>query len=182
MMDMAHISGLVATGNARSPFDFCDIVTTTTHKSLRGPRSGMIFYRLDDRNFETKINMAVFPGLQGGPHLHQIGGLAVQLNEVQSPAFKKYAKQVISNCQALGNELTSLGYKMCSGGSDNHLQLWDLRRKYIYISKQEYSKNIFPLLIFLLTDNNYFYFLFYSVLNQLHFFLFFYYSLWYYRF
>ena len=144
MMDMAHISGLVATGNARSPFDFCDIVTTTTHKSLRGPRSGMIFYRLDDRNFETKINMAVFPGLQGGPHLHQIGGLAVQLNEVQSPAFKKYAKQVISNCQALGNELTSLGYKMCSGGSDNHLQLWDLRRKYIISKKQRYSENIFP--------------------------------------
>ena len=137
MMDMAHISGLVATGNARSPFDFCDIVTTTTHKSLRGPRSGMIFYRLDDRDFITKINMAVFPGLQGGPHMHQIAGLAVQLREVQSPAFQKYATQVVSNCRALGEELSSMGYKMCSGGSDNHLQLWDLRPCGITGSKME---------------------------------------------
>jgi len=138
MMDMAHISGLVATGNARSPFDFCDIVTTTTHKSLRGPRSGMIFYKLDERGFETKINMAVFPGLQGGPHLHQIGGLAVQLNEVMSPAFKRYADQVRTNCRALGEQLTKHGYKMCSGGSDNHLQLWDLRPVGITGSKMEY--------------------------------------------
>jgi glycine hydroxymethyltransferase len=137
MMDMAHISGLVATGNARSPFDYCDIVTSTTHKSLRGPRSGMIFYRLDDRDFETKINMAVFPGLQGGPHMHQIAGLAVQLREVQSPAFKKYAAQVVSNCKALGDCLSSYGYKMCSGGSDNHLQLWDLRPCGITGSKME---------------------------------------------
>jgi glycine hydroxymethyltransferase len=137
MMDMAHISGLVATGNARSPFDFCDIVTTTTHKSLRGPRSGMIFYKLDERDFITKINMAVFPGLQGGPHLHQIGGLCVQLKEVQSPAFHKYAAQVVSNCRALGETLTGFGYKMCSGGSDNHLQLWDLRPCGITGSKME---------------------------------------------
>merc|ERR1711871_1213541 len=106
MMDMAHISGLVATGNARSPFDFCDIVTTTTHKSLRGPRSGMIFFRKDDRGFENRINMAVFPGLQGGPHEHQIAGLAVQLREVRSPAFQEYVKQLIANCKALGDELT----------------------------------------------------------------------------
>jgi glycine hydroxymethyltransferase len=98
----------------------------------------MIFYRLDERDFSTKINMAVFPGLQGGPHLHQIGGLAVQLNEVMSPAFKRYAGQVVSNCRALGEELTKLGYKMCSGGSDNHLQLWDLRPCGITGSKMEY--------------------------------------------
>jgi len=137
MMDMAHISGLVATGNARSPFEFCDVVTTTTHKSLRGPRSGMIFYRKDERDFETKINMAVFPGLQGGPHEHQIAGLAVQLREVRSPAFQAYAQQVIANCRALGEELTKRGYKMCSGGSDNHLQLWDLRPAGITGSKME---------------------------------------------
>ena len=137
MMDMAHISGLVATGNARSPFEFCDVVTTTTHKSLRGPRSGMIFYRKDERDFETKINMAVFPGLQGGPHEHQIAGLAVQLREVRSPAFQTYAQQVIANCRALGEELTKRGYTMCSGGSDNHLQLWDLRPAGITGSKME---------------------------------------------
>lgn len=137
MMDMAHISGLVATGNARSPFDFCDIVTTTTHKSLRGPRSGMIFYRKDERGFEQRINMAVFPGLQGGPHEHQIAGLAVQLKEVQTDAFKQYATQVVTNCRALGNALSKKGYVMCSGGSDNHLQLWDLRPAGITGSKME---------------------------------------------
>lgn len=137
MMDMAHISGLVATGNARSPFDFCDIVTTTTHKSLRGPRSGMIFFRRDERDFETRINMSVFPGLQGGPHEHQIAALAVQLKEVQTNAFKEYSAQVVANCRALGNALTNKGYLMCSGGSDNHLQLWDLRPTGITGSKME---------------------------------------------
>jgi glycine hydroxymethyltransferase len=76
MMDMAHISGLVATGEAANPFEYCDVVTTTTHKSLRGPRSGMIFYRKDERGFEDKINNAVFPALQGGPHEHQIAAVA----------------------------------------------------------------------------------------------------------
>ena len=82
MMDMAHISGLVATGEAASPFEYCDIVTTTTHKSLRGPRSGMIFCKNDERGFPDKINFAVFPMLQGGPHMHQIAGLACQLKQV----------------------------------------------------------------------------------------------------
>eukprot|EP00945_MAST-04E_sp_MAST-4E-sp1_P007797 g7797.t1 len=137
MMDMAHISGLVATGAAKSPFEFCDIVTTTTHKSLRGPRAGMIFYRKDERKFGQKIDMAVFPGLQGGPHEHQIGALAVQLKEAMSPEFKQYIKDVVTNCQALGEALTAKGYVMATGGSDNHLQLWDLRPAGITGSKME---------------------------------------------
>lgn len=127
MMDMAHISGLVATGQAVSPFQFCDIVTTTTHKSLRGPRAGMIFYRKDARGFELKINNAVFPGLQGGPHIHQIAGIATQLKDVMTDDFKEYSKQIIRNSRALGARLTELGYTMVSGGTDNHLLLWDLR-------------------------------------------------------
>ncbi len=129
MMDMAHISGLVATGNARSPFDFCDIVTTTTHKSLRGPRSGMIFYKLDERDFITKINMAVFPGLQGGPHNHTITALATALKQAASPDFVDYQRQVISNSKTFANALMERGYELVSGGTDNHLVLVDLRSK-----------------------------------------------------
>jgi glycine hydroxymethyltransferase len=127
MMDMAHISGLVATGNAASPFEYCDVVTTTTHKTLRGPRAGMIFYRKDSRDFDNKISMAVFPGLQGGPHMHQVAALAAQLKEVSTPEFKEYATQVRVNASALGERLTSHGYKMCSGGTVNHMLLWDMR-------------------------------------------------------
>merc|ERR1719231_1109094 len=110
MADIAHISGLVATGEATSPFDFCDIVTTTTHKSLRGPRAGMIFFRKDERDFEPKIANAVFPGLQGGPHMHQIAGVATQLKEAMTPEFKAYVKQVRANCVAMAAKLSSLGY------------------------------------------------------------------------
>jgi glycine hydroxymethyltransferase len=127
MMDMAHISGLVAGGVAVSPFDYADFVTTTTHKSMRGPRSGIIFFRKDQRGFENKINFSVFPGLQGGPHMHQIAGVATQLKEVATPEFKLYARQVISNCQALSDQLVSHGYKIATGGTDNHLMLWDLK-------------------------------------------------------
>lgn len=137
MCDMAHISGLVATGEAKSPFDVCDIVTTTTHKSLRGPRSGIIFYRKDDRGFERKINMAVFPGLQGGPHEHQIAAVATQLLEVQKPEFKEYIRQVKANCSHLADTLMSRGYTVCSGGTDNHLLLWDLRPQKVTGSKME---------------------------------------------
>lgn len=126
-MDMAHISGLVATGMANSPFPFCDIVTTTTHKSLRGPRSGMIFYRKDERNFEKQINDAVFPALQGGPHQHQIAGVATQMLEVQTPEFKEYCKQVCANAKCLARCLIDKGYRLVTGGTDNHLILWDLR-------------------------------------------------------
>ncbi|KDP34120.1 hypothetical protein JCGZ_07691 [Jatropha curcas] len=130
MMDMAHISGLVAASVVADPFQYCDIVTTTTHKSLRGPRGGMIFFKKDPVlgvDMESAINNAVFPGLQGGPHNHTIGGLAVCLKHAQSPEFKNYQKQVISNCRALAKRLVELGYKLVSGGSDNHLVLVDLR-------------------------------------------------------
>jgi len=137
MMDMAHISGLVATGEQNSPFELCDIVTTTTHKSLRGPRAGMIFFRKDERGFETRINQAVFPALQGGPHEHQIAGVATQLKEVATPEFKLYSQQVKKNAQALANRLTSKGYTIASGGTDNHLVLWDLKPQGITGSKFE---------------------------------------------
>ncbi|XP_075495699.1 serine hydroxymethyltransferase 3, chloroplastic-like isoform X1 [Primulina tabacum] len=129
MMDMAHISGLVAASVVANPFDYCDIVTTTTHKSLRGPRGGMIFFKKDPVlgvDLESAINNAVFPGLQGGPHNHTIGGLSVCLKHAKSPAFKAYQNKVVNNCRALANRLMELGYKLVSGGSDNHLVLVDL--------------------------------------------------------
>lgn len=137
LMDMAHISGLVATGEAASPFEYCDVVTTTTHKSLRGPRAGMIFFRKDERDFESRINQAVFPSLQGGPHEHQIAGVATQLKEVMTPEFKVYAAQIRANAKALGNKLTSMGYTLATGGTDNHLVLWDLKPQGITGSKFE---------------------------------------------
>ena len=137
MCDMAHISGLVATGEASSPFDLCDIVTTTTHKSLRGPRAGLIFFRKDDRGFEAKINFAVFPSLQGGPHEHQIAAVATQLKEVMTDDFKAYIRQVKSNARAVGEALVSKGYTLATGGTDNHLILWDLRPQGVTGSKVE---------------------------------------------
>lgn len=138
MMDMAHISGLVATGEAASPFQYCDIVTTTTHKSLRGPRAGMIFYRKDARNFEAKINAAVFPGLQGGPHVHQIAAIATQLKEVATPEFKQYSAQVRANAQALADQLSKVhGYTIATGGTENHLILWDLKPQALTGSKMQ---------------------------------------------
>ncbi|XP_057959346.1 serine hydroxymethyltransferase 4 [Malania oleifera] len=139
LCDMAHISGLVAAQEAADPFEYCDIVTTTTHKSLRGPRAGMIFYRKGPKppkkgqpenavyDFEDKINFAVFPSLQGGPHNHQIGALAVALKQAMLPGFKAYAKQVKANAVALGNYLMNKGYKLVTSGTENHLVLWDLR-------------------------------------------------------
>lgn len=124
LADMAHISGLIATGQAQSPFEHCDVVTSTTHKSLRGPRSGMIFYR---KELEEKVNNAVFPMLQGGPHNHQIAALAVALNEAKSPAFKGYIQSVIGNARSLAELLISRGYEVVTGGTDNHMVLWDAR-------------------------------------------------------
>ncbi|NXD13919.1 GLYC protein, partial [Nothocercus nigrocapillus] len=141
MADMAHISGLVAAGVVPSPFEHCDVVTTTTHKTLRGCRAGMIFYRKGTRsvdpktgketlyNLESLINQAVFPGLQGGPHNHAIAGIAVALRQATTPEFKAYQQQVVANCQALSAALTELGYSIVTGGSDNHLILLDLRNK-----------------------------------------------------
>ncbi|KAH9604224.1 hypothetical protein KSS87_000408 [Heliosperma pusillum] len=139
LCDMAHISGLVAAEEAASPFEYCDIVTTTTHKSLRGPRAGMIFYRKGPKppkkgqpedavyDFEDRINFAVFPSLQGGPHNHQIGALSVALKQAMSPGFKAYAKQVRANAVAIGNYLMGKGYSLVTSGTENHLVLWDLR-------------------------------------------------------
>ncbi|KAL1834597.1 hypothetical protein DCAR_0104806 [Daucus carota subsp. sativus] len=130
MMDMAHISGLVAASVVADPFECCDIVTTTTHKSLRGPRGGMIFFKKDPVlgiDLESAINNAVFPGLQGGPHNHTIGGLAVCLKYAQTPEFKAYQKQVVSNCRSLAAKLMGQGYELVSDGSDNHLVLVNLR-------------------------------------------------------
>jgi glycine/serine hydroxymethyltransferase len=140
LADMAHISGLVAGGVIPSPFPHCDVVTTTTHKSLRGPRGAMIFYRKGVRappkkagdkpvmwDIEDKINFAVFPGLQGGPHNHTIAALATALKQTKSPEFKAYAGQVLSNSKAFASALTGAGFKLVSGGTDNHLVLVDLR-------------------------------------------------------
>lgn len=133
--DMAHVSGLVATNEFKSPFEYCDVVTTTTHKTLRGPRSGMIFYK---KELENDIDFAVFPGLQGGPHNHQIAALATQLLEVQSDEFKEYIVNVKNNAAHLGEYLKSKGYKLMTNGTDNHLLLVDLKSKGVSGSKVEY--------------------------------------------
>lgn len=125
MVDMSHFAGLVAGGAYSSPFEYADIVSTTTHKTLRGPRGAMIFAKNDERELWKKIDKAVFPGLQGGPHMSQIAGIAVALKEANTPAFKKYAKQVIKNAQALAGELSKLGWRVISEGTDSHLVLID---------------------------------------------------------
>merc|ERR1711879_838877 len=139
MADIAHISGLVATKQHPAPFEHHGVVTTTTHKSLRGPRAGMIFFKYSDRfpDIKERIDMAVFPGLQGGPHNHQIGALAAQLLEVNTPEFAEYSKQVVANSQALAEALKSKGHKLASDGTDNHLVLWDLRPHGLTGSKVE---------------------------------------------
>lgn len=143
MADIAHISGLVAAGEHPAPFPYCDVVTSTTHKSLRGARSGIIFIRskkLSDgtpTGYAEKINFAVFPGLQGGPHQNAIAGVCTQLKEVMSPEFKVYAKQVVSNSKTFAELLMAKGYKLMSNGTDNHLVLWDLRPQGLTGSKFE---------------------------------------------
>lgn len=138
MADMAHISGLVAAEVIPSCFPWADVVTTTTHKSLRGPRGAMIFYRKGQKgvtkkgqpimyDFEEKINFSVFPGLQGGPHNHTIGALATCLKQAATPEFVTYQKQVLKNTARMADELNSLGYSLVSGGTDNHLVLVDLK-------------------------------------------------------
>ncbi|CAK5272175.1 unnamed protein product [Mycena citricolor] len=130
MADIAHTSGLIAAQTLRSPFEYCDVVTTTTHKTLRGPRAGLIFFRKDlesSPDLEKRVNDAVFPACQGGPHNNTIAAIATALLQVAQPSFREYAKQVISNAQTLGEELVKHGYKLQTGGTDNHLVLWDLR-------------------------------------------------------
>jgi glycine hydroxymethyltransferase len=124
MVDMAHIAGLVAAGVHPSPVPFADIVTTTTHKTLRGPRGGLIL--TNDEEIAKKVNKAIFPGTQGGPLMHTIAAKAVCLGEALKPEFKQYAQQVVKNAQALAKQLLEEGFKLVSGGTDNHLMLVDL--------------------------------------------------------
>ena len=124
MVDMAHIAGLIAAGLHPSPVPYADVVTTTTHKTLRGPRGGLILCKAE---LGTAINKAIFPGNQGGPLMHIIAAKAVCFGEALKPEFKEYQKKIISNCKALANGLTKRGVNLVSGGTDNHLMLVDLR-------------------------------------------------------
>jgi len=126
MVDMAHIAGLVAGGAHPSPVPHADVVTTTTHKTLRGPRGGMILCR---KEVAKEINKAVFPGLQGGPHNHTTAGIAVALQEAATPQFARYAHQIVSNAKALAEGLLERGFTLVTGGTDNHLILVDLTSK-----------------------------------------------------
>ena len=129
MVDMAHIAGLVAAGYHPSPVPYADVVTTTTHKTLRGPRGGLILCK--DAEFGQQFNKAIFPGIQGGPLMHVIAGKAVALKEALSPEFKEYAAQIIKNAKALADTLAADGFRIVSGGTDNHLMLVDLTSKNI---------------------------------------------------
>ena len=127
MVDIAHIAGLVAAGLHPSPFPYADVVTTTTHKTLRGPRGGMILCK--DAEFGKQFNKAIFPGIQGGPLMHVIAAKAVALGEALQPSFKEYAKQLVKNAAVLADELTKDGFRIVTGGTDNHLMLVDLTSK-----------------------------------------------------
>ena len=129
MVDMAHIAGLVAAGQHPSPVPYADVVTSTTHKTLRGPRGGIILGR--DEEIGKKINKAVFPGIQGGPLMHVIAAKAIALGEALQPSFRKYGAQVVKNAAALADELIRLGYRIVSGGTDTHVMLVDLTNKEI---------------------------------------------------
>ncbi|CAI4047359.1 hypothetical protein SUVZ_12G1120 [Saccharomyces uvarum] len=150
MVDMAHISGLIAAGVIPSPFEYADIVTTTTHKSLRGPRGAMIFFRRGVRSINPKtgkevvydlenpINFSVFPGHQGGPHNHTIAALATALNQAATPEFVEYQTQVLKNAKALESEFKNLDYRLVSNGTDSHMVLVSLREKGVDGARVEY--------------------------------------------
>ena len=125
MVDMAHIAGLVAAGQHISPVPYADVVTTTTHKTLRGPRGGLIL--TNNEYIAKKINSAIFPGVQGGPLMHVIAGKAVCFGEALKPEFKTYGEQIVKNAKVLADTLLEKGFKLVSGGTDNHLMLVDLR-------------------------------------------------------
>ena len=139
MVDMAHIAGLVATGLHPNPCDYADIVTTTTHKTLRGPRGGMVL--TNNEEIYKKVNSALFPGIQGGPLMHIIAAKAVCFAEDLEPSFKKYCEQIIKNCKALAEALKSRGYRLVTGGTDNHLILVD-----VYTTKGMTGKEVEKLL------------------------------------
>jgi glycine hydroxymethyltransferase len=147
--DIAHISGLIIAGVHPNPVPYCDIASSTSHKSLRGPRGGFILSRVEDRyhslfhantrfNLAKRIDRAVFPHLQGGPHVNQIPALAVALQEASADHFKRYGSQIVCNAQALARALVERGYDLVSGGTDNHLMIIDLRRK--SLSGKDYAK------------------------------------------
>ena len=138
MVDMAHIAGLVAAGEHPSPFPHAHVVTTTTHKTLRGPRGGLIL--CNDEEIYKKINSAVFPGTQGGPLEHIIAAKAVCFGEALKPEFKAYAKQVVKNAQVLAEELVKGGFRLVSGGTDNHLMLIDVRN--FHITGKEFERRL----------------------------------------
>jgi glycine hydroxymethyltransferase len=127
MADIAHIAGLVAGGQHPSPFPHAHVVTTTTHKTLRGPRGGLIL--TDDEDVSKLVDRKVFPGSQGGPLMHIIAAKAVAFGEALQPSFKEYASQIVTNASSLAEALVAHGYRLCSGGTDNHLMLVDLRPK-----------------------------------------------------
>ncbi len=135
MVDISHTAGMIASKLLNNPFEYADIVTTTTHKTLRGPRAGLIFFR---KELSTKINNSVFPCIQGGPHNNQIAGIATQMKEVNTEKFKEYSKQVIKNAKVLSKTLIDLDFNILTDGTDNHLILVDLTNKKINGSRMEY--------------------------------------------
>jgi len=139
MVDMAHFSGFIAAQLLNNPFEYADIVTSTTHKTLRGPRSGLIFInkKKEDGTLVNKINEAIFPGLQGGPHNHQIAAVAYQLEQVAKPDFVEYMKNVKENARILAEALIEYGFNLVSNGTDNHIVLVDLKSKELTGSKME---------------------------------------------
>jgi len=139
MVDMAHFAGLAATGVYPSPVPHADVVTTTTHKTLRGPRGGMILCKAEHA---AAVNKAMFPGIQGGPLEHVIAAKAVALKEALEPSFKVYSKQIVANAQALAKGLMSRGYQLVSGGTDNHLMLVDLRNKKMTGKEAEKAQDV----------------------------------------
>ena len=134
MADIAHISGLVASKLLNNPFEYCDVVTTTTHKTLRGPRAALIFYK---KHLQDQIDFAVFPSSQGGPHNNTIAAVAVALDQVNTPEFKNYSQQVITNAKYLSSKLIDLGFHVITNGTDNHIVLVNLKNKGITGSKFE---------------------------------------------
>jgi len=136
--DIAHIAGLVAGGAHPSPFPHAHVVSTTTHKTLRGPRGGLLL--TNDEDLSKAINRSVFPGSQGGPLMHVIAAKAVAFGEDLQPAFKQYARQIVLNAKALAEALTARGYRLTSGGTDNHLMLVDLRAKGEHLTGAEVER------------------------------------------
>lgn len=126
MADVSHIAGLIAAGEYASPFPYCDVVTMTVHKTLCGPRAALIFSKMDEREIYKKIDKAVFPGLQGGPHLNAIAAVAIALSEAGKNEFKRYIRQVVKNAKAMSAEFKKLGWRVVSGGTDTHLFLLDI--------------------------------------------------------